>query len=356
MIRFTWMQARAQTMVAAAGLAIAAVALAITGAHLSHLYDTTVANCAAHGNCSAASAAFLENDHGLQIGLNVLVIAIPGLIGLFWGAPIVASELEGGTFRLAWTQSVTRVRWLAVKLGVIGLASAAAAGLLSLMVTWWSSRADRLGTSQFDTFDSRGIVPIGYAVFAFALGVTAGVLLRRTLPAMAAALTAFAFARLAVFHWIRPDLITPVHQNLALNPATTGYGVEGFLLAGAGPSTLQPSPPIIPGAWITSIQIANNAGQRLTTQFLTRTCPGIGQGGPGGGSGGAGGSRQEAPPGAQQRLASCVAKVGRTFHEVASYQPASRYWPLQWLELVIYLGAAVALGGLCLWWVRRHLS
>jgi hypothetical protein len=354
MIRFTWMQARTQTMAAAAGLAIVAVVLAITGSHLVHLYDTTVANCAVHGDCSAASVAFLQSDHGLQIGLNVVVIAVPGLLGLFWGAPIVASEVEGGTFRLAWTQSVTRVRWLAVKLAVIGLASAAAAGLLSLMVTWWSGPADRLGMSPFDNFDSRGVVPIGYAAFAFALGVAAGVLLGRTLPAMATALAAFAFARLAVFHWIRPGLITPVHQDLALNPATTGYGVDGFLLLGTGPSTLQPSPPNVPGAWITSVQIVNKAGQRLSTQFLTRTCPGIGHGG--GGPGGGSGGPQEVPLSVQHVLQDCVAKVGRTFHEVASYQPAERYWPLQWLELAVYLGAAVALGGLCLWLVRRRLS
>jgi hypothetical protein len=60
----------------------------------------------------------------------------------------VARELETGTYRLAWTQSVTRTRWLAVKLGVVGLTSVAVAGLLSLMVTWWSSPIDRANLAE----------------------------------------------------------------------------------------------------------------------------------------------------------------------------------------------------------------
>ena len=132
---------------------------------------------------------------------------MPALIGVFWGAPLVARELETGTYRLAWNQSVTRTRWLAVKLGLIGLAAMAAAGLLSLMVTWWSSpidqalaargpqRAQRRNRFAPLLFGARGIVPIGYAAFAFALGVTVGVLIRRTLPAMATTLAVFVAVR-----------------------------------------------------------------------------------------------------------------------------------------------------------------
>jgi len=39
-----------------------------------------------------------------------------------------------------------------------------------------------------------------------------------------------------------------------------------------------------------------------------------------------------------------------------TYQPISHYWALQWIELAIFLGAAVALSGFCLWWVRRRLT
>ncbi len=49
----------------------------------------------------------------------------------------------------------------------------------------------------------------------------------------------------------------------------------------------------------------------------------------------------------------CVARVGASFHEVVTYQPASRYWPLQWYELAIFLTSTVILAGVCLWLVRR---
>lgn len=107
MIRFTWLQARTQTAVAFGALAIVAVALAVTGPHLVSLYNASVATCAARGDCPAASIAFLRNGGTLRTWLGVLTVVLPGVIGIFWGAPLVARELEAGTFRLAWTQSVT---------------------------------------------------------------------------------------------------------------------------------------------------------------------------------------------------------------------------------------------------------
>ena len=115
------------------------------------------------------------------------------------GRPLVTRELDAGTHRLAWTHT-TRTRWLVAKLAFVGLAAMAAAGLLSLAVSWWAGPIDaavasrerharprdlRLPADVGEIFDARGIVPIGYAAFAFALGVTVGVLVRRTLPAMA---------------------------------------------------------------------------------------------------------------------------------------------------------------------------
>jgi ABC-2 family transporter protein len=282
-------------------------------------------------------------------------VVVPALVGLFWGAPLVARDLEEGTFRLAWTQSVTRARWLAVKLTLVGLASMAVTGLFTLMVTWWYSPLDRLSGSPFASFGSRDLVPVGYAAFAFALGVTVGVLTRRTFPALAISLAAFVAVRLAITYWVRPGLFSPAHQDVALNPSTTGYGSEGLALFGLPPSTLQPATPNIPGAWITSVQIVNNSGQPLSTQFLNRTCPGIGGGGGGAGGGVGGGSaHSQAPASVTQRLQDCVATVGKSYHELVTYQPGSRYWLFQWSELAIYVGIAVVLAGFCVWRIRRH--
>jgi hypothetical protein len=322
-IRFTWLQFRAQAAVVAGALAL----LAVAAAGLIHRGDGTVKDW-----------------------LGVLVLVAPGLIGMFWGAPLVAREFEDSTFRLAWTQSVTRTRWMAVKLAVVGLASMAAAGLLSVVVTWWSSPLDRAALNQFATFDQRDIVPIGYAAFAFTLGVLAGTLIRRTRPAMFLTLAVFVATRVVVFTWVRQYLFSPVLLNLALNPGSTGYGQEGTLSVLFSSPTLMPNPPDLPNTWITSMRIVTAHGQALTTQVLTSTCPGIGQG-RGGAGGGLGHSK--VPQAVVTRLQDCVAKLGTTYHEAVAYQPASRYWPLQSCELAIFLGAALILAAACLWRIRR---
>jgi hypothetical protein len=135
------MQFRLQALVGAAALAIVAIVLAISGPSLHNLYTATVLDCRANGDCSSAASTFLRKDGGLQAALNVLVEVVPALIGLFWGAPLVAREFETGTHRLVWTET-TRTRWIAIKLAGIGLVSVAIAGLLSLTVTWWSSPLD----------------------------------------------------------------------------------------------------------------------------------------------------------------------------------------------------------------------
>jgi hypothetical protein len=351
MTGFTWRVMRPQYLTAAVAIAIVAIVAAVTGPHLAQLYASTVGVCNdRHSGCAAAAAALAGQDGTLRLWLDVLVVVVPGLIGMFWGAPLVARELEDGTFRLAWTQSITRARWVIVRLLVTGLASVAVAGLVSLVVTWWASPLDRAGMSQFSSFDERGIVPLGYAAFAFTLGVAAGTLVRRTIPAMLLTLVGFVAVRLTVKIWLRPFLITPLMRSLALDPATTGYGSSGYFPL-LPPATLMPSPPDIPNGWITSIGVvSDHGGARLTATELARFCPGIGSGrGPSGGQGG----HVPAPQSVVNGMHDCVARVGTRFHELVSYQPASRYWPLQWYELAIFLVAAVVLAALCIWRVRR---
>jgi hypothetical protein len=164
-IRFAWLQFRMQAALTAAALTIVAVVLALTGLELAHLYDTTVAICAAHHDCSAATTNFTAADGPLQVFSDFLLLVVPLLIGMFWGAPLISREFEAGTFRLAWTQGVTRSRWLAVKLGLGAVASAAIAGLLSLIVSWWSSQLDQVNANPFDSlrFGVRDIDAWGYS-------------------------------------------------------------------------------------------------------------------------------------------------------------------------------------------------
>jgi ABC-type transport system involved in multi-copper enzyme maturation permease subunit len=328
----TWRQFRAQTVVAAAALAVLAIVLLITGFQLSHTFDSTVIGCRAHGDCTGAINSFQGQYTALQELTKLLMYAVPAVIGLFWGAPLLARELETGTYRLAWTQGVTRSRWFAVKLVLTGLATVATAGLLSLMVTWWSSPLERVGAGRLTPgeFSQAGIVIIGYAAFAFALGVAAGLLIRRTLPAMAITLAIFVGVQLAMPFLIRPHLITPVRAVSAVKAANVqnvsiiGSGGGATLSVGAAPN--------IPGAWVYSDQVTTASGS-------TDLGPAPAQCGPNSG------------------YNACQATIARMhLRVVATYQPASRYWAFQWYETAIYLLAALALAGFCWWWVRRRVT
>ena len=205
-------------------LAIAAVVLLVTGIQLAHAYDAAAAACKQQGNCAGLFNAFLSQGY-LTAGklLEAVGLAVPGLIGMFWGAPLVAREFETGTFRLAWTQSVTRTRWLAAKLAIAGVAAIAAGELFTLMVNWWSSPIHK-ANAGYTAFTSgsfhSGVAPAGYAAFAFALGVTAGLLIRRTLPAMAVTLAVFTAVIIAFPIWVRPHLIPPAQTTSALSLAS----------------------------------------------------------------------------------------------------------------------------------------
>ena len=332
MIRFTWFRFRTQALVAAGVLAVLAVVLLVTGIRLADAYDAAVAACKPRGDCASALRHFPSSGY-LAAGnaMHLLVIAVPCVLGMFWGAPLAAREFETGTFRLAWTQGSTRTRWLAVKLAVAGTASMAAAGLLSLMVTWWNSPiAAAQMTARLDPgiFSESGIAPVGYAAFAFASGVTAGLLSRRTVPAMAVTLAVFAaVVWLAFPAWVRPHLLPPAQATV---PLSTG-SVNGFEYTSPDQRALfvQTAPPDIPGAWILSAQLTAPGGRPVSTVPATGAC---GPNAPGN---------------------SCQAHVlSLHLRQAVTYQPASRYWPLQWYETGIYLALAFALGGLCLWWIR----
>jgi hypothetical protein len=93
-----------------------------------------------------------------------------------------------------------------------------------LMVTWWSGPFDQAYQIRItpSVFHESGVVPVGYAAFAFALGVTAGLLIRRTLPAMAVTVVIFAAVQFAVPLWVRPHL----RQELTYQPASRYWALQ----------------------------------------------------------------------------------------------------------------------------------
>ena len=345
MIWLTWRQFRAQAVVTAAILAVLAVLLLVTGLHLAALYrGAGVTGCAANRDCAQMATGFLQSlaesfYRALYIFGAALLLIVPGVIGIFWGAPLIARELESGTFRLAWNQSVTRDRWLTAKIGILGLTSMATAGLLSLMLGWWAAPIDKAailagpGTFAFSRFnpvmfDVRGVAPLGFAAFAFTLGVLVGLIVRRTVPAMAITLAVFAAVQIVMPLAIRPHLITPVRDTTAV----TASVIQGLGTNGSGSQlSVFAAAPNLPGAWIYSNQVVTASGS-TSLGSVPQACQGQGF----------------------QSCASALAQMH--LKQVVVYQPADRYWTFQWLELGIFLTAAILLAWGCFWWVRRRLS
>ena len=348
----SWRQFRGQALVAAAGLTAVAIALLVTGPGLAHYYSTMVETCQSRGDCDVVASVLGEKHELLQLLSTVLVI-VPALVGMFWGAPLVARELETGTYRLVWTQSVTRSRWLALRVAVVGLGSIVVAGLLSLMVTWWSSPLDTTRQYRFrpDIFSERGIVAVGYAAFAFALGLTAGLLIRKTLPAMATALFGFIALRLIVQDWVRPRLLPPSELTLPLDEVQVGLvrNLDGDVLE------LRPDRVDLPNAWVHSTSVVDATGNEITGDAIAAACPAFAQATPANGGDGGGTVTTQGPPGSRDAFTECITKLGETYHTLVSFQPAKQFWTFQAMETAIFLGLAVGLIGFSFWWLRRRL-
>ena len=213
----TWRQYRAQFAVGTALLAALCLLLVLTGLQLVSQYHTIITECASAAgngqnrvNCSTGGGLFVG---GPTVGfVSLIVLATPVLAGLFLGAPMVAAEFEAGTTQFAWMQGITRARWLAVKAGWLLLAAALWGGVLAALTTWWASPTNAEHGSEFypGRFDVLYLVPVAYAVFAMALGICAGALIRRTVPAMAVTLGGFIAARVAVTLWVRPHYLGAV--------------------------------------------------------------------------------------------------------------------------------------------------
>jgi ABC-type transport system involved in multi-copper enzyme maturation permease subunit len=177
----------------------------------------------ADGRCVQQAREFFS-DYNSVILVGLLLLVLPMLVGMFWGAPLIAGEIEHGTHRLVWTQGVSRLRWAATKIGLITTAVVVITAIYAAMLTWWITPAIQTSGQRFAYvfFDIHGIVVFGYVVFALAVGVFAGAVTGRLLPAMATTVVGFIGVRLLVMlaarnHYL-PTETRPV-PNLA-----SGFG------------------------------------------------------------------------------------------------------------------------------------
>ncbi|MBV6698992.1 ABC transporter permease [Kitasatospora aureofaciens] len=327
----TWRQFRTQAIVGALALAAAAIYLLVLGLNIHADYDGSLAACIAKG-CAPGLVSGFEDKYSTVVMLTDLALmAVPGLLGAFWGAPLIGGELASGTHRLAWQQSVTRTRWLTVKLLVVGLTAVIGTGLLDLLMAWGVHQHDTVKAARFSSlvFGARGIVPFSYAAFAFTLGAATGLLLRRPIAATGLTLAVFAAVQFVVPTALRSNYLPPRTADIRLDTTTLSHA-DGIVLSG---SSLMIGGISLPDAWVVSAGHAvDPAGQPPNTEKLNNCLA----------------------PGQFDRTVDCLAE--QDLHVTATYQPNTRYWPFQLIEAALYTAMAAALSGFCFFWIRRRTT
>jgi hypothetical protein len=308
----TWRQHRSQ-LVSGVGLLVLLAAAAF-GTHMpirAAYHRDALSGClppSARSGCDIIVRHFQGEFDSWASALRGLAV-LPALAGLFVGAPLLARELEHGTHRFAWTQAITRRRWLLSKTSLLAGATLAVAAASSALVMWWRTPFDTLeGRMSPAGFDIEGLVVPAYALFALAVGVLAGLLLRRTVAAMTVTLVVFVATRLAVLEFLRPSFLAPLHRSVVATD--TGRQV---------------------GDWVLSDTLVDAGGRRITT-----------------------GREDLAVLHAQQAgIDPHTYLVTLGWKRLISYQPGGRFWTFQLLEAGLFVGLSVVVVALTLWLVRR---
>ncbi|HZU20014.1 MAG TPA: ABC transporter permease subunit [Gaiellaceae bacterium] len=308
----TWRQHRPQ-LLAGVGL-LAALALAAVGTHLpirAAYHRDALSGClppSARSGCDIILRHFQGEFDGWAAAVRGLAV-LPALAGLFVGAPLLAREVEHGTYRLAWTQGVTRRRWLLSKTALLAGATVLGGLAASALVMWWRSPFDTLeGRMGPDAFDIEGLVVPAYALFALAVGVLVGLLLRRTVAAMSITLVVFAATRLAVLEFLRPHFLSPLHRTVMADDSGRRIG-----------------------DWVLSDTLVDAGGKAIST-----------------------GREDLAVLHAQQAgIDPHTYLVTLGWKRVISYQPSGRFWTFQLLEAGLFVALAAAVVAVAIWLVRR---
>lgn len=318
-----WRRYRPALAAIGAVLAVLTGYLVITGERMRSAY-ATVSPCITvrSARCGFAYQTF-HDSYGQPGLLGVVLLFLPGIVGAFAGAPVLARELETGTFRYTWTQGVGRMRWAIAATVPWALAVAVIMGAFGALVTWYdqplfdSAITPRLHATVFPV---TGIAAAGWALAGFTLGVLAGLLWRRVLPALATAFAAwFGLAFLAA-NVLRPHYLAPLTTTRLQLPAND----------------------LSLGQWWT------RHGVRVAAAQINRVLQSVGFQ-----ESGASG-KITVHPGTASNIDPVQYLLGHGYVQVTSYQPDSRYWTFQWIEFAWLTFLAALLLGLTLWMLRRR--
>jgi hypothetical protein len=201
-----WRLHRAHAIVSAVVIVAVTALIVPTGIAIANSYHHAVMTCSAsHVGCGDIAFTVFGRNGAFTSLVQDLVMAFPLVLGILWGAPLVPRESEASTEEFAWTQGVTRRRWVLTNLGWALLAAAVWGGALAALFTWWRGPDNAVDSPvKFIYFDIQGIAPIAYTVFAMALGIAAGALFRRVVPAIMTTLIVFPAVRIIMALYFRP--------------------------------------------------------------------------------------------------------------------------------------------------------
>ncbi len=329
----TWRQHRSALAGVAALLGALAVWLWIAGTRVHHAWAAvTTCHPAGSAACQDLGAAFNGTWNLMSIPA-VLLVVVPALTGAFTGAPVLARELETGTFRYAWTQGFDRWRWALAKLVALAVVLAGAGAGFGALVSWCyqpfsaaGNQALRLyGNTPFAVvFGLREVTFPAWTLAAFAAGALAGMLIRRVVPAIVAALAVYAGLAIAAAGFLRDHYLAPLVTS---NPNVPGTAW-------------------IIGQWWTRggrLAFAGNPPGTIVSQFCSFPQSPLRKDG---------GLPPAPAPGSA--FAQCLAPHGYT--QWTSYQPATRFWPFQWIEGGWLLALSVLLIAATVWLVHRRAA
>jgi ABC-type transport system involved in multi-copper enzyme maturation permease subunit len=248
----------------------------------------------------------LSNDVFGQIAQGIMrfnlfqygLVVLPALAGAFIGAPLVAREIENGTQHLAWTQGVTRMRWLLTKLALVFVPLLAAAALIGYVeVVLLNVQGSQV--NRWDVFDQQTPVVPAATFFALALGVAFGAVIGRPVPAMAATLVSFVAVRVGIAELVRSHYIAPLVQK---THDLTAFGSQ------ADPTAW----------WLGFPDYYDSTGHLLGNLLGSNT--------------------------------------GQPSYAIQYFQPGDRFWVFQTIESAILAGLALSILGFAIYWVTRRLS
>lgn len=243
----TWLalrQQRTEALIAAAFLGFLLLIFIPTGIQMGNRFDDDgIAACLAAPTteCAATIDAF-EDKFATISGVTTWFGLLPILVGVLFAAPLVL-ELERGSYRLAWTQSISRERWIATKLLVIAAGALLFSLAITLLLTWWQGPLDRIyGRIDPGTFQIEGTAPLAYALFAAALMVALGSWLRRTVAAIGLGVVIFLVIRIGIETWLRPHYRSALETTAdrSLEPVRTGWILSDRATDSATITTFQP--------------------------------------------------------------------------------------------------------------------